>query len=137
MEDTRDMFSRQSTGSATTFAPDCSSSLELIRDLYQQLEPQITKSYRPHVTYVPPLPQSPPSSSPRDPQKGGADTAKSSGSLKSTQLVLSAVAELKKRRDRRKLLDAGKRLGTSDRQGMDNSTKGVSKSLPNLTGADS
>ncbi|KAH3695523.1 hypothetical protein DPMN_082983 [Dreissena polymorpha] len=138
MGDTRDMFSRQSTGSATTFAPDCSSSLALIRDLYQKLEPQMTKSYRPHVTNVPPLPQRVPSA-PRDPQKGGAGTAlqsKGSGNLKSTQLVLSAVAELKKRRDRRKISDDAKRLGTSDRQTIDNCTKVVSKSLPNITGTD-
>ncbi|KAH3695519.1 hypothetical protein DPMN_082979 [Dreissena polymorpha] len=130
------MISRMSTstsGSAIPFAPTCGSSLELIRDLYQKLEPQITKSYRPHVTYVPPA------ESPREKKKSAdKESHAKGGKLKVARIALGAIAELTKRKDTKKrLLEASKREAVSNAQDLEKVTKDVNRSLPNLPGTNS
>ena len=128
---------RSSVGVA--YAPRYVSSMELIHDLYQELEPQITPSYRPHVTYVPPPPGS------RDHVSNTRLTASSphgkAAKLKNVKLAMDVVSEFKKRREstvKNTLLQAaaaGKKDSPAEKN-WDKERNG-SQSLPNLTGTTS
>lgn len=83
MEGSRGLLSRMSTsstGSEAVQTPSCDNCMELIHGLYKKLEPQMSKSYRPNVTYVPT-----PEERPKKPNQ-----------MKTAQIVISAVAEMKR-----------------------------------------
>ncbi|KAL4236350.1 hypothetical protein ACF0H5_004737 [Mactra antiquata] len=129
---TRDLISRGSTGSSlgggAMLSTNCGNCLEAIHELYQELEPQISKSYRPHVQYVPsetPEPRIKPQ------EQVYMDKSKKAKQLKSVQLMLGAVSEMQKRRDsnvmKKKFGDVARRASQAD----------ISQSLPNLAKSDS
>lgn len=130
----RDLISRQSTqstfGGGAMLSPNCGSCLEPIHELYQKLEPQISKSYRPHVKYEPPPPPDPNTVKP--PERTIPEKQKKGKNLKSVQIMLGAVSEMQKRRDsngsvKKKFSDMARRVSQPE----------LSQSLPNLTNSES
>jgi len=93
---------------------------EIIHSLYQELEPQLSKSYRPHVTFVPP-------------PKPERELERRK--LKTASLVIGALAEMKKRQSLRKKTDPERRESNSRSDKGFGKGKDVAKSWPNLTGS--
>lgn len=102
---------------------------ELLHSLYQELEPQISASYRPHVTYVPP------------PKPERNDRELERRKIKTASIVIGAVAELKKRKDAssRKKQDSERRESqtASRERGFAKGKTDVSQSWPNISQSDS
>lgn len=143
MEGSRGLLSRlstASTGSETVLQPSCGNCMELIHDLYQKLEPQISKSYRPNVKYVP---------SPEvfEPSEVGNHHTKKQKQIKTAKIVIDAVNELQTRSDTKvaiqKRRDSNVKFSNLARRAsrvdsIDTSLlKHVSLSLPNLSETDS
>lgn len=133
--DARDLISRQSTASVGTemhFPPSYGSSMEVLHDLYQKLEPQISKSYRPHVKYVPGN-----DPGPKHLHIASQDSkTRKQKHIKAARIVIGAVAEMQKKRDtaisvKKKFGDIAMRA--SAQESNDSILKGASQSLPNLT----
>jgi hypothetical protein len=112
--------------------------MEVLHDLYQKLEPQISKSYRPNAKYVPNKDQDSKSSSSND--SVTQDKSNKQKQMKTAKIVIGAVSEMQKRRDstvsiRKKFGDIARRASA---QGIDDTVlKEVSQSLPNLTETES
>lgn len=134
------LLSRQSTastGSEAVLAPGCGNCMEVLHDLYQKLEPQISKSYRPNAKYVPNKDQGAKSSSMND--SVTQEKSNKQKQMKTAKIVIGAVSEMQRRRDsvaiRKKFGDLARRASA---QGIDDSViKGVSQSLPDLTETES
>lgn len=132
--DARDLISRQSTTSVGTemhFPPSYGNNMEVLHDLYQKLEPQISKSYRPHVKYVPGN-----DPGPKHLNIACQDKTRKQKQIKAAKIVIGAVAEMQKKRDttismKKKFGDIARRASVQESDGS--ILKGASQSLPNLT----
>lgn len=144
MEGSRGLFSRLSTtttGSEAVIQPGCGNCMELIHDLYQKLEPQISKSYRPNVKYVP-------NTEDLERAEAAHHHTKRQKQMKTAKIVIDAVNELQTRSDTKvtiqKRRDSNVKFGNIARRAsrvgsIDTGLlKDVSlRSLPNLLESDS
>lgn len=105
--------------------PTCGTCKELLHSLYQELEPQISASYRPHVRYVPPARQ----------ERTDRETERRK--IKTASIVIGAVAELKKRKDLSSRKKENERRDSTIKDKTIGKGKDVSQSLPNLSEAES
>lgn len=137
----RDLESRHSSSSAmsdTVCTPRHGNCMELIHNLYRELEPQMSESYRPHVKYIPSPSNEVKNFSVTD--RTVSDKGKKGKPLKATQIVISAVSEMQKRREsavnenpgKSKFKDIVRKASDKNLKDLD---KEASQSLPNLATA--
>lgn len=124
-------MSRVSTASSGTELlihrgdPSC---LTMLGNLYQKLEPQMTKSYRPHVVYVPPShPQTPQEESSRQ-QVKMETLQRRKAKLRAATILISTVGEIQRKSEE---------VAKPDRQPDKQSDMKKGVSLPNLTNSNS
>lgn len=109
--------------------------LELVRDLYKELEPQLCKSYRRNVKYIPATP----SEDYQQPTLHSSPYDKRRNKVKTARIVIEAVNELQKKRENsihKSKSPVPKSPVPPSKEKMSpkfNDNKQSSQSLPNLT----